>query len=353
MQQVARQAQQGQNEQAQQSGEMAQQQLQPLSEELRQQLEELREAWRDEVIREMDQALTETADIAERQETLSRRMEQGETGADVRGEQAALRESIDQVIQRLKDAAGKNALVSPQLSTALGFARVRMSEALEQFEQPTPNSRQAADMAAQAVDGLNAVAAALLRNRGDVENSESGSGMAEAMAQMAEMAAQQEALNGETGGLMPLMPQGGEQLLQQLQELARQQQAIGDQLEQMAADEGLPGATEELAAEALELAEQLAAGTVDRETIERQEQLFKRLLDAGRSLRSDDEDEQKDRESITADQTTVATATEVDESVLGRGLRFPYPTWEQLRHFSPEERRIILDYFRRLNAGRR
>lgn len=352
MGQASSQAQQGQSEQAQQSGQQASDQLNPMSEDLREQLEQMREEWRQEVLQEMDQALTETADLAQREENLTQRMERGESSGEIRGEQAALREGVDRVIERLQNAAGKNALVSPQLSTALGFARVRMSDALEQFEQPTPNSRQAAEMAAQAVDGLNAVAAALMRNRGDVENSSSGSGMAEAMQQMAEMAQQQDALNAETGSLMPLMPQGGQELIQQLQQLAQQQQSMGDQLEEMAAEEGLPGALEEMAEEAMEIAEELAAGQVDRETIERQEQLFKRLLDAGRSLRSDEEDEQKDRESVTAQQDNVALPPELDPASTGAGVRYPYPTWEQLRRFSPEERRIILDYFRRLNTGR-
>ena len=120
----------------------------------------------------------------------------------------------------------------------------------------------------------------------------------------------------------------------------------------MAAEEGLPGATEELAEEALAIAEQLATGQLDRETLERQEQLFKRMLDAGRSLRSDDEDEQKDRESETADPENVQVPENLDPAVRGRGLRYPYPTWDQLRGFSPEQRRVILDYFRRLNGGR-
>ncbi len=37
----------------------------------------------------------------------------------------------------------------------------------------------------------------------------------------------------------------------------------------------------------------------------------------------------------------------------GPEARFPYPEWEQLRPFTPSERRLILDYFRRLNEVRR
>jgi len=349
MQQAASQAQQGQRKDAQQSGENASEQLNPVSQQLQQQLEEMRQDFREEVLDIMDHALTETADLAQRQENVAGRLQRGETNADVRSEQAALRESVDRVIKRLQDAAGKNALVSPALSTALGFARLRMTEALEQFEQPTPNTRQASEMAGEAVDGLNAVASALMRNRGDVEQSSSGSGMAEAMQKMAEMAAQQESMNGQTGSIMPLLPQGGQELMQRLQEIAQQERSMAEELERMAAEEALPGATEELAEEAEEIARQLESGVVDRQTLERQEQLFRRLLDAGRSLRSEEEDEREERQSETANPDNVRLPPSLDPDALGAGARYPYPEWDQLRRFSPEERRLILDYFRRLN----
>ncbi len=124
---------------------------------------------------------------------------------------------------------------------------------------------------------------------------------------------------------------------------------MAEELERMAAEEALPGATEELAEEAEEIARQLESGVVDRQTLERQEQLFRRLLDAGRSLRSEEEDEREERQSETANPDNVRLPPSLDPDALGVGARYPYPEWDQLRRFSPEERRLILDYFRRLN----
>ncbi len=154
--------------------------------------------------------------------------------------------------------------------------------------------------------------------------------------------------------MMPMMAQGQQEMLQQLlQELAERQRQLGQELERMDA-EGGPTSAEELAEEALELARMLEAGQLDRETVERQEQLFRRLLDAGRTLRSDEEDDKEERQSETGDQTNLRLPPELLGST-GPEARYPYPKWEQLRRFSPEERRLILDYFRRLNAepGRR
>ncbi|MCZ6916874.1 MAG: hypothetical protein O7I93_08865 [Gemmatimonadetes bacterium] len=348
MNQAAQQAQQGQRSQAQQSGQSASENLQPIAQDLRDQLEQMRQDWRQEVLGMMDAALTETADLAERQEAVTERLERGETGDDVRGDQAAIREGVDRVIERLQNAAGKNALVSPNLSTALGLSRLKMTEALQELQEATPNSRQAGNRAGQALDGLNEVAYALLRNRGDVEGSESGSGLAEAMEQMAQMAQQQQSMASDAGQMLPMMASGQQQLLQQLLELAERQRRLGEELERMDAEGGPTGA-EEMAEEAMELARQLEAGGLDRETVERQEQLFRRLLDAGRTLRSDEEDERKERESETGDQANVRLPPEL-EGATGPEPRYPYPKWEQLRLFSPEDRRLILDYFRRLNA---
>ena len=351
MQQAASQAQQGQRGEARQSGEAAEQSLQPLAEQLRQQRDELRESWRQEVIAAMDRALVETARLAEQQQEVMQRVNRGESGPDVRGAQAAARAGVDRILEQLQGAAGKNALVSPQLGTALGFAKLRMSEAIDQLQRANPNTRQAGELAGEALDGLNAVAYSLLRSRAEVAGAQSGSGLSEAMERLAELAEQQGQLNSEASGMLPLMPNPDQQLLQALQALAQQQQSLADQMDRLQAEGDLSG-IDELAEEARELAQELEAARLDRETVERQEQLFRRLLDAGRTLRSDEEeDERKERVSETADPRNVQLPASLDQLPTATP-RFPYPTWEQLRSLTPDERRLILDYFRRLNRGR-
>lgn len=350
MKQAASQAQQGNRQQAQQQGEQASQALDPLSQQLEQQRDQLRESWREEVLEAMDRALVETARIAEQQQQVMERLNRGESGADVRGAQAAARAGVDQIIQRLQDAAGKNALVSPQLGAALGMSQQRMSEALDQLARANPNPRQAGEMAGEALDGLNAVAHQLLRSRAQVSGAQSGSGLGEAMEQLAEMAQQQGQLNSSTSAMLSLTPAGRQQLMQQLQQLAQQQRSLADQLERMQAEDQISGA-QQLAEEAREIARELEAGRLDRETIERQERLFRRLLDAGRTLRSDDEDDEPERVSQAADPDNVALPPAERTGAAG-GPRYRYPTWSELRSLSPEERRLILDYFRRLNNAR-
>jgi hypothetical protein len=350
MQRAASEAQRGERDQAQQSGESASRSLQPLATDLERQREEMREGWRGEVLEAMDRALVETARLAQQQQEVMQRLDRGEGGPDVRSAQAAARAGLDQVVNRLQDAAGKNALVSPQTGAALGFSRLQMSQALEQLQRGNPNTREAAELAGEALDGLNAVAYALLRSRSEVAGAESGSGLTEAMEQLAQLAEQQGEMNSTASSMLSVMPLAGQELLQELRALAQQQRSLANDLDRLEAGGEVAGAGE-LAEEAREIAEELAAARLDPETIERQEQLFRRLLDAGRTLSSDEEDEREERTSRTADPLNVQLPPSGVQPPQG-GPRFRYPTWQELRALSPEERRLILDYFRRLNGGR-
>ena len=349
MRNAAGQTARGERQEARESGQAASESLDPVASELRVQREELQERWRQEVLDAMDRALIETASLAEGQREVLRRLDRGESGSELRGELAAMRAGLDRLLMRLQGAAGRNALVSPQLGSALGFSRLRMSEALDQLQRANPNTRQAGELAGEALDGLNAVALQLLHSRSDVAGAQSGSGLSEAMERLAELAGQQGQVGDRTDELLSLLPQGVPQLMQELMELARRQQDVADELDRMNA-EGEVGGADELADEARELAALLEAARVDRETVERQEQLFRRLLDAGRTLRSEEEDERRERRSRTADPTNVRLPP-VGPVAPVDGPRFRFPVWEELRSLSPEERRLVLDYFRRLNSG--
>jgi hypothetical protein len=246
MRQAQRLAAQGQPAPARAAGEQASGELDPLGASLRQERDEMRESWRADVLAQLDRALVETAGLAERQAELADRVRRGETGPDVRGEQAAVREGVDRVGQRLQAAAGRNALVPRDLGAALGLATLRMEESIASLAQASPSPVEAADRGGEALDALNAVVYAMLRSRSDVSSAQSGSGLSEALERMAQLAQQQGAMNGEAGSLFPLMQAGGEELMQRLQALAAEQRALAQELERMRA-EGQIGAAGERA----------------------------------------------------------------------------------------------------------
>ena len=342
-------AEQGRAPGAEQAGQEAERELEGLPEQLRARRDSLSGAWKRETLAALDRALSETAALAERQQRVAEALRGGETTAEPRSAQASVEEGTAAVERQIREAAGKHALVSPQLESALGFARRQMAAARQQLEEANPNASEAAGLAEEAVDALNATALALARSRSQVAGAQSGSGFAEAVEQLARLARDQGALNGQARGLLPMVGPSGEAVLQELRALAARQRALADQLARLQA-EGASAAAGALAQEARELARQLEAGRLDPQTIQRQERLYRRLLDAGRTLSGREPDENKERTSRPATGDSVHLPDVLKPGATGVGPRLRYPTWEELMNLTPEERRLVLEYFRRLNA---
>jgi hypothetical protein len=349
MSQAARSAQRGQRAPAKEQGEQASRSLEPLGDQLQREREQMQQQWRQEVLQAMDQALAETGRLAERQLAVQEALRSGaEAGAELRAEQGAIEEGVQRLLEQVRKTAGKNALVPAQIGSALGAARAQMQKAREAIASAAPNVREGAEQAGGAVDALNAAAHQLLRARGEVSGSASGSGLAEAMERMAELAKQQGGLGQQAGGMLPMVGSAGIQ--QELRRLANRQRALAEELQRMRGEGHLPGAGE-LADEAKELARRLDAGRLDRQVVERQERLFRRMLDAGRTLQGKEQDEQKQRESTTAVDDTVRLPPALRARLTASDGRLRVPSWDELQRLSPEERRLVVDYFRRLSES--
>jgi len=345
MQQAATSASQGKRQQAARQGQQAQQQLAGMDKQLDDERAAMQQQWREEVTAAIDRMMAETSRLADRQLEVTQGLRDGESASNFRAQQAAIQEGVEKLSQQYRAASGANALVSPQIAATLETARRQMEEARDAMSTAVQSPREAAGHADQAVDALNAAAYQMARTRGDVAGAGSGTGLAEAMARMTQMAQQQGQLSQQGNTLLPMV--GGGAVQEQIRQLSAQQRALAEQLERLQAQTQSAGAGE-LADEARDLANQMEAGRLDRRTVERQERLYRRMLDAGRTLQGQEEDEQKERQSTTGSQDSVRlppALRSVLESGNG-GLRLP--TWEQLQQLSPEDRRLVMDYFRRL-----
>ncbi|HEX2250852.1 MAG TPA: hypothetical protein VHH32_10925 [Gemmatimonadales bacterium] len=341
---AAKSAQQDQRLRARQQGEEASKSLEPIGDQLQQQRAQLQREWRQEVLGAIDGALAETSRLADRQLRVQEQLREGEPAGSIRSEQAAIEEGVKKLLDQMKQAGGKNALVSPQITAALGAAQLQMRQAREAISSAAPNSRQAAEQAGAAVDELNATAHQLLRARDEVAGAQSGSGLAEALERLAQLAQQQGGLGKQGAGLLPMAGRGAIQ--EQLRQLAAKQRALAQELEKLQGKGGISGAGQ-MADEAKELSRRLEAGRLDQQLVERQERLFRRMLDAGRTLQGREEDEEKERQSTTATEDSVRLPPALRARLRSEdGIRVP--TWEELQQLSPEERRLVVDYFRRV-----
>ena len=334
---------------AQQQGQQALQQLQPLGDQLQQQRSDLQEQWREEVLAALDQGLAEASRLLEQQLRVARSARAGASPARQRADQAAVEEGVQKLVERMQKLSGENALVPQEIATALAAAQRQMELSREALSTGTPNQREAGERAGQGGDALNAAAYLMLRARGDVSGSGSGSGMTEAMEQMSQLAQQQGQLSQQAGSMLPMIGQSGMQ--EQLMALSESQRRLAEELERMQAQGDVPQAGP-LAEEARELARRLEAGRLDRETVSRQERLFRRLLDQGRTMQGQEEDEEKERQSRTPETDSVRLPPALRAQLRDDSDQIRLPSWEELQRFSPDERRLVVEYFRQLTDAR-
>ena len=237
-----------------------------------------------------------------------------------------------------------------------GRSQRSMSEAQQKVQdamQATGDQRsgqQAASALGEAADALNRAAASLARDREKANSSSSATGFAEMMQQLQEMAKKQGSINAQAQGLMPGM---GQPMSSQQQAtsraLAREQRQVAQQLDEVGEAVGGDRAAQ-LAKEAKALAEALEGGRLDATTLARQQQLFRKLLDAGRSLEKEEREDTEKRQATSAKGGNELKPDNTNAT--GKAAsKFREPSWEELRGLSADERRAILEYFKRINAA--
>ena len=318
-----------------------------------QQLSEAREGqiqeWKNELTGELDRAIQEMIQMAREQDALAQKAREGAEQGSLRAEQGALQQGVERVGEKIEKAGQKSTHVSPQAQGALAEARRRVQQATEQTAESQRGGSDAAPAMQEAAQALNRAAAALVKDREQVGQSKSASGFAEMLERMRDMAKQQGSLNAQAQGLLPMPGQKmNAQGQAQARGIAEQQRNLADRLDD-AGKNSSSGRASELAQEMRQIAEALDAGRVDPTLVERQQRLFRRLLDAGLTLEKEERDDRGDRESRSAT-GAEGTFTPPADVRSRPTARYREPTWSELRGLTAEERRAVLEYFKRINA---
>ena len=351
MQQAEQQANQGQNQQAAEQADGAAERLQQVAQELQQAQEQMAEERAEAAQAALHQAADDALSLARRQTELRERMRGSsqEQVAGMRSDEASLLQGVENMAENLQ-AAGQGAMeANQQLSAHLGRAMESIEKTIEAMQTRRGSTPSPHAQAGQAIGDLNQLALAAIA--GAEGMGQQGEGQSGDVAQQLEQLAQEQGdLMNQTGQLMPL--ELGEQAMQrQLQELSQGQQSVASDLGELAdqpgAEESL-GDLEQLAAEAEALAEQLAQGRLTPEITQRQERLFHRLLDAGRSLEREESSDERESETPGVFERGEIMALTADQLGL---LRFRLPDAAQLQRLSPAVRQLVIQYFERLNRG--
>lgn len=299
-------------------------------------------------VESLARARSEALTLAEEEGRLSEAT-RGETTADPaswRAQQAAVRQGLENLVERLSEAGNEAAMLDQRTGAAAGEAAERMDQLLDRLAGDGARRLPARAEVEGIQESLNSLARHLLASEEAARAAGQESAGQDAADQMNQLAQQQQAVTQETSSLlMPGPRPSGEE--RRREEIVRRQEEVAEELGELEDPEGdLLGRPEELAEEAAELARQLDLQGPTQETLERQRQLFRRMLDAGRSLEDEDLDP-NERESRAATAAPAAPPT-IDPELL-RGRRFPAPSEALLRELPLFYRSLIFEYFDRLN----
>jgi hypothetical protein len=355
MEAAAQEARQGQRQQASQQASEASQQMSEAARELQRAQQQMMQERAEALRRALEQTTQDALSLARRQGEIREDMRGASTQelADMRADVAALEQGVRNMAQSLSVAARSAGApgAERQLGTAMGEAMAALEGTIAGLETPASSSRSPTALAEQAIDALNQVAVqSVAAARSLSQDGQEGAATPEQMMEALERLAQQQAdVNNQASQMMPmeLTPQA---MQQQMQQMAQGQQSVASDLGELSNQEGegTLGDLEALAAEAEALAGELGEGRLEPETRRRQERLFHRLLDAGRSLEKDELSEE--RESTGPGSFERGDVAELDRDALGL-LRFRAPDAATLERLPPAARTLILRYFQRLNAA--
>lgn len=320
-------------------------------EELEQARMDWMEEWEERIREALRRAAQDAVALARRQGEI--RDELQFAGAVRRGallaEEAVLLEGLRNLGTAVGLATRQAASVGRELSAALGEAMEAVDRTATALRNGAPRAGPYSS-AGQAQVAMNRVALVALQAMDQVGQQGESSAAQELLEALEELAAQQETLNQETGQLSQEPGQDG--AAAQMEELAGAQETMAGAMGELAdhpGGESTAGDLEAMAEEAREIAETLRGERIEEETLRRQEELLERLLTAGRTLERDGPTEE--REGTPAGPVDRPPVGALPPDLL-RGSEVPLPSTGALEALSPAERRLVLDYFDRLNRGR-
>jgi len=352
MREAERQASQGDNQAASQQAAQAADQMQQAASQMQQAQDAMAQQGAQAAQAALQQAADDALGLARRQDELRDRMENASADdlTEMRGDQASLLRGLQNMADNLQ--AGTQATGSdPAISAQMGRAMEAMQNTIQSLEARAPSPESAAARAEQAVGSLNQLALMAIAGS-DQEAGQTGAGQSgqDVVEQVGQLAQRQGELVTQAGQLAP-MRLGEQAMAQQLNGMSERQQSVARDLQNVSQEPGAGdalGDLEQLAREADLLADELAQGRLTPEIVERQERLFHRLLDAGRSLEREEFSEDRESETPGAFERGAVVPLSADQLGL---VPYELPDGGELRRLSPAVRQLVLQYFERLNGS--
>jgi hypothetical protein len=347
---------------AQQDAKESTQDLEHRLEEMRNAVNKMKEDFvfrkKNDTGRKMDEAIADLLEIADAQENL---LEDQKTGATERAAtQQGLEETTEGAANRIGDLSKKSLFITPDVLQAVGRALGNQKNAVGRYSMEDMIGGLVSSK--EAMIALNQAASALLKGRDAMSKAKSSTGFQEAMEQLQSLAGDQQKLNGQSLSMLPGNDPNGQQGGRlspdpsgALGRMAAEQEAIRRGLEEAMQKLGQGGGTMgnlgQTAEDMKKVAEELRGGRLNQETVERQQRILSRLLDAPRSVEKRDYSRRRTsrpgvdvvRSSPGALSPELLKSRPSLAALLARGGRDPV---------SPRYRALVDQYFQAILQGK-
>jgi len=250
---------------------------------------------KNDVGRKMDEAIADLLEIADAQEDL---LDDGKSQTGERAStQQGLEETTEGAANRIGELGKKTLFITPDVTQAIGRALSNQKNAVGRYSMEDLIGGLVSSK--EATIALNQAASALLKGRDAMQSAKSSTGMQEAMQMLQSLAGDQQQLNGQSLSMLPGSQGGAGQEGRlspdqsgALSRMAAEQEAIRRGLEEAMQKLGQGGGTlgqlGQTGEDMKKVAEDLRGGRLNQETVERQQRILSRLLDAPRSVEKRD-----------------------------------------------------------------
>ncbi|MDQ1265865.1 MAG: hypothetical protein QG635_1017 [Bacteroidota bacterium] len=304
---------------AKQSQKKASKNLKDFASNMKKLKEGMEKSSKKEAIRQMQKSITDMLKLSKDQEDLKQKTASADYNStqipDYAEQQSEIYGSMVNVINGLMKLAQKSFSVTPEMGEQLGNSLKNMQKSIEQLADR--RASQSAKFQSQAQSSMNSAISQMQQSLSSMQKQGSGScnnpggtgegegsgGSQSVSERLQRLAAQQQGINS---ALQQQMGQSGGKLTQEQQgelgRLASEQGRAQKSLEDLAKEQKqntdgnkITGDLKKISEEMKEVMTDMQNGNINQETLNRQERILSRLLDATRSM--NDRDYQKKRES--------------------------------------------------------
>lgn len=308
---------------AKQSQQKAAKNLSSFSDAMKQLKEQMQNSISKEAIAKMQKALNDVLQLSKQQEALKEQTKKTDYSSlnipDMSAKQSQLSDGLKNVINSMIALSEKSFAVTPEMGAQLGQALNKMQSAIQNLSNRSlgnsaNNQTEAMGSLNKAASQMQAMLSSMNSSQGSCNNpggegQGEGSGMSFSQ-KLRDAAQQQQAINQSMQQMMGQQMNQGSLTQQQQAELgriAREQgnaqkaiQELAKEQKEFAGQKKALGDLERIAKEMQEVVSDLQSGSITPETLNKQERILSRLLDASVSM--NERDFEKKRESQTGTQ---------------------------------------------------